>query len=64
MLTSSIIDVERNYNNSLNPIVSLGLISCFHFVIRIIYMWEVIIAITTMSGWGLSINSNHKWYEN
>ena len=51
MLTSSIIDAERNYNNSLNPIVSLGLISCFHFVTRMLYIQIAIIEKNNVRLW-------------
>ena len=43
MLTIYIIDVERNYNDSLNAIISLGIISCFHFVTRMLYIQIAII---------------------
>ena len=49
MLTSSIIDVERNYNSSLNVIISLGPIPCFHFFTRMLYTRKVIISKTTTS---------------
>ena len=38
MLISSIIDVERNYNSSLNVIMSIGPIPCFHFDTRMLYI--------------------------
>ena len=44
MLTSYIIDVERNYNNSLNLIISLGTVPCLHFVTIMVYIRKVIIA--------------------
>ena len=43
MLTSSISDILRNSNYSLNLIISLGPIPCLHFVTRIIYIWKVMI---------------------
>ena len=38
ILTSSIIDVERNFNSSLNLIILLGPIICFHFVTIMLYI--------------------------
>ena len=64
MLTSSIIDFERNYNSTLYVIISLGTIPGFYFVTIILYMWKVIIANNTMSDWGGSINGSHKWSAN
>ena len=52
MLTSYIIDVEMNYNSSLNIIISLGPIPCFRFVnINVIYL-ESNYFKTTMSDFG------------
>ena len=53
MLTSSIIYAEINPNSSLNVILLLGPIPCFHFVTRFSYIWKLIIAKTTISdrGW-------------
>ena len=64
MLTSSIIDAEIIYNHSLNVILSLGPIKCFHLVTKILYIWKLIIAKTTMSEWGSSRNGSHKWSAN
>ena len=38
MLVSSIIEVERNYNSSLNVIMSIGPIPCFHSGTRMLYI--------------------------
>ena len=38
MLTSSIIDVERNHNHSMNIILSLGTIPCIYFVTIMLYI--------------------------
>ena len=38
MLTSSKINAERNSNYQLNIIISLGLIKCFHFITRMLYI--------------------------
>ena len=38
MLTSSIIDVELSSNSSLNEIISLGHILCFHFLTKMLYI--------------------------
>ena len=38
MLTSSIIDVEMNYNSSLNQIIPLVPIPCFHFDTKMVYI--------------------------
>ena len=54
MLTSYIIDVERNYNSSLNIIILLGPIPLFHFVTRMLYTIKVIIEKTTISNCGWS----------
>ena len=43
MLTSSITDIERNSNSSLNESISLGPIPCFNFVTIILYTWKLII---------------------
>ena len=41
MLTTSIIDVERNYNSSFNVIMASGHIPCFNFVTRMLYIWKI-----------------------
>ena len=64
MLTSSIIDVIIFSNSSLNEIISLGPIPCFRLVNRILYIWKVIIAKTSMSEWSLSRNGSHKLSKN
>ena len=64
MLTSSIFDVKRNYNYSLNEIISLGPITCFHYFTRILYILKVIITKITMSECGWSRNDSHKWFAN
>ena len=64
MLTSSIIDIERNSNSSLNIIISLGPIPCFHYVTKMLYIWKVIISKTKMSDCGWSRNGSHKWSSN
>ena len=61
MLTSSIIYVERNYNSSLNVIISLGPIPCFNFVTRMLYIRKLIIKKTKMYDCGWSINGCQKW---
>ena len=38
MLTSSIIEVEINYNSSLNVIILLRYIPLFHFITRMLYI--------------------------
>ena len=38
MSISSIIDVEKNSNYSLNVIISIGPISCLHFDTRMLYI--------------------------
>ena len=60
MLTSSIFDVKRNYNYSLNEIISLGPITCFHYFTIILYILKVIITKITMSECGWSRNDSHK----
>ena len=64
ILTSSIIDVERISSSSMNVTISFGHIPCFYFVIRILYIWRVIISKTKMSNWSWSRNVSHKWYAN
>ena len=64
MVTSYIIDAERNFNSSFNVTILLGPIPCFHFVAKILYFWKVIIAKTAMSDCGWWINGSHKWSEN
>ena len=64
MLTSYIIDVERNYESLLNVIISLGPIPCFHFLTRTLYIWKVIMKKNTISDCGWSRNSSYKWYAN
>ena len=64
MLNIYIINVERNSSYSLNVIISLGPITCFHFVNIMLYMWKVIITNTNISDWGWSINGSHKWSAN
>ena len=60
MLTISIIDVERDYNYSLNIILSLGPIPCFHFVTRMLYIRKVIISKNKMYDCGWKINVSQK----
>ena len=60
ILISYIIDVERNYNSSLNVIISIGPIPCLHFDTIMLYISLVIIAKTTMSDYGWSRNGSHK----
>ena len=60
MLTISIIDVERDYNYSLNIILSLGPIPCFHFVTRMLYIRKVIISKNKMHDCGWKINVSQK----
>ena len=48
MLTSSIIDVDREYNSPLNVIISLGPTTCFHFLTIMLYILKVVIAKTTI----------------
>ena len=43
MLTFSIIDVEINFISSLNVIISLGPITCFHFATILLYIRKLII---------------------
>ena len=64
ILTSFTTDVEINCNYSLNAIISLEPIPCFHFVTIMLYMWRVIIGNTTMSDWGWWRNYIHKWSVN
>ena len=64
MLTSSIIDVEINYNYLLNAIISLVPIPCFHCVNIMLYIWKLIIEKNTMSDCGWSINGSHEWSKN
>ena len=52
MLVSSIIAIETYTNSSLNLIISLGPISCFHSVTSIIYIQKEIIPRTTTSDCG------------
>ena len=52
MLISSIIEVERNSNSSLNINISIGPILCFHIYTRMLYTLKVIIAKTTISDCG------------
>ena len=52
MLISFIIEVERNSHSSLNVIISIGTITCFHFDTRMLYIQKSIIAKTTMSDCG------------
>ena len=49
ILTGYIIDVEGYSNYYLNVIISLGHIPCLNFFTRMLYMWKLIIANTTMS---------------
>ena len=60
MLTSSIIDGERNYNSSMKVIKSLGPIPCFHFVTRMLYIRKVIISKNKMYDCGWKINVSQK----
>ena len=60
MLASFIIDFERNYYYSLNLIISLGPIPCFHFVTRMLYILKLFIAKTTISYCGWLINGGHQ----
>ena len=64
MLTSSISDVEINYNSSLNVIVPLGSIPCFHLFTIMLYIWKVVIEKATISDYGWSRNGCHKWSAN
>ena len=59
ILTSSIIDVERGFNSSLNEIISLVPITHFHFITRMLSMSKVIIEKTIMLYCGWSINGGH-----
>ena len=43
MITIYTIDVKIYYNYSLNIIISLGPILCFHSVTRMLYTWKLII---------------------
>ena len=43
MLTIYIIAVEFTSNYSLNEIISLGPITCFHFCTKMLYIWKVTI---------------------
>ena len=60
MLTSSIIDIERKSNYSLNVIISLRPITCFYFVTIMLYILKVMIAKTIMSECSWSRNGIHK----
>ena len=60
MLITSKIEDEINYNSSLNVIVSIGPIPCFHFDNKMLNTRKVITAKTTMSDCGSSRNSIHK----
>ena len=53
MLVSSIIEVERFSNSSLNVNISSGNIICFHYIIWILYICKVVISktITSDCGW-------------
>ena len=60
MLSCSIIDVDKDYNISLNISILSGYISFFHFATRILYIRKNIITQTTISDRGLSRNGSHK----
>ena len=64
ILISSIIDVEINSNFSLDVIISIVTIPCFHFDTIMWYIWKVIIEKNPMSDCGWSRNGSHKWSAN
>ena len=64
MITNYIIDVEINYNYSLNVIIPLGSIPCFHFNTITVYIWKLVIARNKNPYCGWLRNVSHKWSAN